>query len=160
MSSTAEGAPAPEVPLFIYGSLMAEDVLVALIERTPTWYHRFCIQGRPYPAVAPQEDGTVAGLVLRGLTEEEHGTLDWFESDEYTKVEVEVEVEVTLADASHPISAPGYLPQTPVSGGGSIKARAYVYAEGGEQLFGAWDVEGFLRSKILKPYIENASLEW
>jgi len=24
--------------------------------------------------------------VLRGLTEEEHGALDWFESDEYTKV--------------------------------------------------------------------------
>ena len=24
--------------------------------------------------------------MLRGLTEEEHGCLDWFESDEYTKV--------------------------------------------------------------------------
>jgi gamma-glutamylcyclotransferase (GGCT)/AIG2-like uncharacterized protein YtfP len=176
MSAFAAGGE-PDAPLFIYGSLMAEEVLRALIERTPTCqpgtitglhrptctsashlapatpppkqraagdragprragFHRYCVAGQPYPAVAPRDDGRVAGLVLRGLSAQEHAVLDWFEDEEYSKVEVRApaaaaprragsaalpaacskakrgggwfpQVEVSLAAAPHEIAAPG-----------------------------------------------------
>ena len=82
--------------LFIYGSLMSEEVLRALLHRCPTvqpallrGFHRFRIRGRPYPAIAPvpadfadggaAPGGEVAGLVLCGLSEAERAILDYFE---------------------------------------------------------------------------------
>jgi len=179
MSACAAGGE-PDAPLFIYGSLMAEEVLRALIERTPTCqpgtitglhrptctsashlapatpppkqraagdragprragFHRYCVAGQPYPAVAPRDDGRVAGLVLRGLSAQEHAVLDWFEDEEYSKEEVRApaaaaprrpgsaallaacseaqrgggwlpQVEVSLAAAPHEIAAPGCPP--------------------------------------------------
>jgi gamma-glutamylcyclotransferase (GGCT)/AIG2-like uncharacterized protein YtfP len=154
--------------LFIYGSLMSERVLSALLHRVPrvqpailSGYHRFRIRERPYPAIAPvpadfsasngsPPGGEVAGLVLCGLSAEEHALLDYFEDDEYTKQTVEVR----LLRTPHPVSAPGFLPQdTSALEGATARASAYVYACQTENLYGEWVIDMFLTSDILPSYI-------
>jgi gamma-glutamylcyclotransferase (GGCT)/AIG2-like uncharacterized protein YtfP len=90
---------------FVYGSLMAPEVLSALLGRIPhrvpatiRGYHRFNIKERVYPALyrtAAQTtqgegdggeggveggvEGEVRGEVLSGMSRRELAILDWFE---------------------------------------------------------------------------------
>ncbi|GAA0175793.1 hypothetical protein LIER_28901 [Lithospermum erythrorhizon] len=66
----------PEVAVhnvFVYGSLLADDVVRILLKRVPinspatlNNYQRFSIKGRVYPAILPVESSKVLGRV-RGL---------------------------------------------------------------------------------------------
>ncbi|KAL8521603.1 hypothetical protein ACS0TY_011938 [Phlomoides rotata] len=54
--------------VFVYGSLLADDVVRALLSRVPPsspailpHYHRFSIKGRVYPAIIPAENKEVVG---------------------------------------------------------------------------------------------------
>ncbi len=87
---------------FVYGSLMAEEVLTALIGRVPPFsaarlngFLRYSIEGKHYPIILPSEHHTdaVAGSVLLGITTSETSILDHFEGDEYERVEVTVHTE-------------------------------------------------------------------
>lgn len=73
---------------FVYGSLMAPEVLRALLGRVPSrvpatvrGYHRFRITDRVYPALYRADEGesVVDGQVLSGMTRRELAILDWFE---------------------------------------------------------------------------------
>ncbi|CAL5040982.1 unnamed protein product [Urochloa decumbens] len=90
-------APAGAHSVFVYGSLMADEVVRTILKRVPPAapailpnYHRFNIKGRIYPAILPVESNKVAGLVVMGVTDEELQVLDAFEDVEYTRTRVEI----------------------------------------------------------------------
>ncbi|WVZ77943.1 hypothetical protein U9M48_025730 [Paspalum notatum var. saurae] len=137
-------SPAPTAAglhsVFIYGTLMAEEVVRVLLDRAPPSspavlhdHRRFSLRGRVYPAILPVRGHAVNGKVLRGLTDRELHVLDMFEDEEYVKTNVEV----SLADASG-------------------KSLAYAYIWGNQSdpdLYGDWDFEEW-RKMHLKDYLE------
>ncbi|KAJ9184182.1 hypothetical protein P3X46_007948 [Hevea brasiliensis] len=114
--------------VFVYGSLLADDVVRVLLNRVPQsssgildGYHRFSIKGRVYPAILPVQNKQVTGKVLFGITDLELDILDTFEDVEYERTTVDV----SLMDGSH-------------------KLRAHTYVWGNQNdpnLFGEWDFE-------------------
>ncbi|KAL3587268.1 hypothetical protein D5086_014135 [Populus alba] len=95
MAAVAAGNQVHNV--FVYGSLLADDVVRALLSRIPqsspailNGYHRFSIKGRVYPAILPAENKKVSGKVLHGITDPELYILDEFEDVEYERVTVDV----------------------------------------------------------------------
>ncbi|CAJ2643349.1 unnamed protein product [Trifolium pratense] len=83
--------------VFVYGSLLADEVVRALLNRVPpsspatlSDYHRFKIKGRVYPAILPVQSKKVTGRVLLGISGVELHILDEFEDVEYTRTEVDV----------------------------------------------------------------------
>ncbi len=78
-------------PLFVYGSLLFDDVVRILINRdphrTPATVHGWraaALPGRVYPALIAEPEATASGHLLDDLTVEEWQTLDTFEADFYT----------------------------------------------------------------------------
>ncbi|KAI5673040.1 hypothetical protein M9H77_13404 [Catharanthus roseus] len=110
MASTAPQAALHNV--FVYGSLLADDVVHILLNRVPQYspailhgYHRFSIKGRVYPAILPLENKKVTGRVLLGITPPELFILDTFEDVEYERKAVEVQ----LMDSSEKLLAETYV---------------------------------------------------
>ncbi|KAJ6295213.1 hypothetical protein OIU78_023263 [Salix suchowensis] len=114
--------------VFVYGSLLADDVVRALLSRIPqsssailNGHHRFSIKGRVYPAILPVENKKVTGKVLQGITDLELYILDEFEDVEYERVTVDV----SLMDSSN-----------------KSQAFAYVWSDKNDpNLYGEWDFE-------------------
>ena len=79
-------------PLFVYGSLIVPEVLLALLARAPRsedavlagWSAR-CLRGVAYPGLVPDERGVARGLVLHDLTSDETALIDAWETDVYEK---------------------------------------------------------------------------
>ncbi|KAK4389064.1 AIG2-like protein D [Sesamum angolense] len=69
MGSASAANPAATIStVFVYGSLLADDVVRVLLNRVPPSssailhdYHRFSIKGRVYPAILPAENKKVIG---------------------------------------------------------------------------------------------------
>jgi len=169
VSGGADGGSESESDLlFIYGSLMSAEVLSALLKRVPEaqpavlrGFHRFRIRERPYPAIARvpsdfstgsgrEAGGEVAGLVLCGLSAEEHALLDYFEDCEYKKETVVV----NLSRQPHVVEAEGFLPQQPDAiAGETARASAYVFAQQTDALYDEWYIHKFLQSDVLPGYV-------
>ena len=71
---------------FVYGSLMAPEVVQALLGRVPQQkpavlrnYRRHSLEGHTYPGAVPAEGMCIHGAVLLGLHESEEASLDAFE---------------------------------------------------------------------------------
>ncbi|KAK8967986.1 AIG2-like protein [Platanthera guangdongensis] len=127
----AAGSAAATLPLhniFVYGSLLADEVVNALLKRVPTCspatlngYDRYSIKGRVYPAILPAEGKKTYGRVILGVTDAELYILDTFEDEEYKRNTVEV----FLNDDSE-----------------KLLAETYVWGDKDDQnLFGEWDFE-------------------
>ncbi|XP_071722456.1 AIG2-like protein D [Rutidosis leptorrhynchoides] len=114
--------------VFVYGSLLADDVVRILLNRVPQSslaildnFQRFSIKERVYPAILPVENKKITGRVLEGITDHEMFILDEFEDVEYEKSTVDV----SLVDSSE-----------------KIQAYAYVWCNKNDQnLYGEWDFE-------------------
>ncbi|KAK4558830.1 hypothetical protein RGQ29_008188 [Quercus rubra] len=114
--------------VFVYGSLLADDVVKVLLKRVPPSssailhsFHRFSIKGRVYPAILPVENKKVTGKVLFGITNPELDILDTFEDVEYERRTVEV----SLMDSSE-----------------KLQAHTYVWSDKNDpNLYGVWDFE-------------------
>ncbi|GAV63647.1 AIG2 domain-containing protein [Cephalotus follicularis] len=114
--------------VFVYGSLLADDVVGVLLKRIPhstpatlNGYHRFSIRERVYPAILPVDNKTVTGKVLLGITDSELDVLDTFEDVEYKRSTVEV----SLMDSS-----------------AKLQAHTYVWSNTNDpNLYGDWDLE-------------------
>ncbi|RAL50443.1 unnamed protein product [Cuscuta campestris] len=114
--------------VFVYGSLLADDVVRVLLSRVPPsspaalhHHHRFSIKGRVYPAILPVENKKVNGRVLLGITRPELEILDNFEDVEYERMTVDV----SLMDGSE-----------------IVQAYTYVWADKTDpDLYGEWDFE-------------------
>jgi len=120
--------------VFVYGSLMADEVVSVLLERVPSsvhavlpGYQRHSIKGRVYPAIVPAEEKKVTGKVLFDLMDNELEILDEFEDVEYKRVLGEV---LVLDNETQQI------------GSNQLKAHAYVWADANDKdLYGEWDFE-------------------
>ncbi|GMH11812.1 hypothetical protein Nepgr_013653 [Nepenthes gracilis] len=118
--------------VFVYGSLLADEVARVLLKRDPDsypaildGYHRFSIKGRVYPAILPVENKKVVGRVLVGVTDPELHTLDVFEDVEYVRNSVEVQREGNLE---------------------KLQAYTYLWADKNDpNLYGDWDFEEWKR---------------
>uniref|UniRef100_A0A0E0LFB9 Putative gamma-glutamylcyclotransferase n=1 Tax=Oryza punctata TaxID=4537 RepID=A0A0E0LFB9_ORYPU len=118
--------------VFVYGSLMTDEVVRTIIKRVPPSspailpnFHRFNVKGRIYPAILPVQSKKVAGKVITGVTDAELHILDEFEDVEY----VRRRVEITLADTSL-----------------TMLADTYVWADAEDpNLYGEWDFEEWKR---------------
>ncbi|KAL9265430.1 AIG2-like protein [Drosera capensis] len=122
--------------VFVYGSLLADEVVRVLLKRVPDsfpavlpGYHRFSIKGRVYPAILPVENKQVVGKVLVGISTPELHILDVFEDVEYVRDPVEVYREDNLE-----------------------KLLAYAYVWGNKSdpnLYGVWDFELLILASVL-----------
>ncbi len=79
--------------LFVYGSLECDEVMAALVGRTPTSvpatlaaHRRGILAGRIYPGIVPDPQSEVSGRVYFDLDEAALDILDWFEADEYERL--------------------------------------------------------------------------
>ncbi|KAM0070388.1 putative gamma-glutamyl cyclotransferase [Helianthus debilis subsp. tardiflorus] len=121
--------------VFVYGSLLADDVVRALLRRVPQnspailhGYHRFNVKGRVYPAILPVENKKITGRVFLDITAPEMDILDKFEDYEYERRLVDV----SLLDSSD-----------------VLQAYTYVWATSGDpDLYGEWDFEAWKESKM------------
>ncbi|KAL6212611.1 hypothetical protein ACLB2K_017829 [Fragaria x ananassa] len=129
MSSVAmANSPSVGHNVFVYGSLMAEDVCRVLLNRVPqsatatlNGYHRYSIKRRVYPAILPVENKKVTGKVLLGITDPELHILDEFEDVEYQRSTVEV----SLMGSSE-----------------NLQVHTYVWCDKNDpNLYGEWDFE-------------------
>ncbi|XP_038897447.1 AIG2-like protein D isoform X2 [Benincasa hispida] len=126
--------------VFVYGSLMADEVLRILLKRTPqssdavlNGYQRLSIKGRVYPAIIPVDSKKVSGKILSGIKNSEMDILDAFEDVEYKRITVEVSSMDSLE-----------------------KLLVYAYVWGNEKdpdLYGDWDFEEWKRDH-LEAYIK------
>ncbi|KAI3875610.1 hypothetical protein MKX03_001561 [Papaver bracteatum] len=89
--------------VFVYGSLLADDVVRVLLNRVPQNspaildnFKRFSVKGCVYPAILPVENTKVTGRVLLDLTDSELDILDTFEDYEYERSIVDVSLMDTL----------------------------------------------------------------
>ncbi|KAK4435657.1 AIG2-like protein D [Sesamum alatum] len=112
MGSASAANPAAISNVFVYGSLLADDVVRALLTRVPPSspailhdYHRFSIKGRVYPAILPAENKKVIGKVLIGITPPELHILDEFEDNEYERKTIDV----FLQDTAEKLQAYTYV---------------------------------------------------
>ncbi|XP_007011515.2 PREDICTED: protein AIG2 [Theobroma cacao] len=125
-SPSASAAAAHNV--FVYGSLLADDVVRVLLNRVPlssaallNGFHRFSIKGRVYPAILPVQNHQVIGKVLFGITDPELHILDEFEDVEYQRSLVEV---------------------SSLESSDKLQAHAYVWSNANDpNLYGHWDFE-------------------
>nr|AAD18111.1 similar to avrRpt2-induced protein 2 [Arabidopsis thaliana] len=134
--------------VFVYGSLMADDVVRLLLNRIPqtasaTLPDLFSIKGRVYPAIIPAKSDKVSGKVLFGITDDELNVLDEFEDVEYERENVQVLLTVNE----------------------KLQTKTYVWAKKDDpDLYGTWDfeewkqlhMEGFL--KMTKEFAEELNL--
>jgi len=86
--------------LFIYGTLLAPEVLRLLVPRDVEQgdarlrgYVRRALHGVVFPGIVPREGETTHGVLLQGLRREEVERLDDFEGDLYQRTPCVVETE-------------------------------------------------------------------
>ncbi|KAH7524242.1 hypothetical protein FEM48_Zijuj06G0098500 [Ziziphus jujuba var. spinosa] len=135
MSAVGVGGAQSLHNVFVYGSLMADDVVRVLLNRVPPSspailnnHHRYSIRERVYPAIVPLETKKVAGKVLMGITDPELYVLDTFEDVEYERSTVEV----SLTDNSK-----------------NVLAHAYIWSNKNDpNLYGEWDFEEWKRAHM------------
>lgn len=118
--------------LFVYGTLMCDAIMhsVSGVQPSPLpatlkGYRRYAIKAEPYPAIIPQQDAIVEGVVYRGITPAAWQRLDAYEGELYTRQRVSVE-----------------LVQ-----GGTTEAETYVLKPAYSKLLGSkeWDFDVFLQ---------------
>lgn len=129
--------------VFVYGSLMDDEVVNTLLKRVPSSsnailpdHRRYRIKGRDYPAILPVQNEKVKGKVLFGITDSELEVLDIFEDEEYERRSVSV----TTSDCLE-----------------TFNAHAYVWANLMDpNLYGEWDFD-IWKDMHKKKFLENAA---
>ncbi|KAG7024526.1 AIG2-like protein D [Cucurbita argyrosperma subsp. argyrosperma] len=147
MDSASLATLAPALPqqnlhrVFVYGTLMADEVLRILLKRDPqssaavlNGYQRLSIKGRVYPAIIPVNSKKVSGKILSGITDSEMDTLDAYENVEYKRSTVEVSLMVKYS--TH------LGTQLILDSFEKLLVYAYVWCnEKDPELYGEWDFE-------------------
>ncbi|KMZ56757.1 Protein AIG2 [Zostera marina] len=83
--------------VFVYGTLMDDQIVKALLKRVPSSFpailhnhNRYKIEGRVYPAIIPEHSKIVTGKVYPDITDTELDIFDYYEDSGYDKRTVEV----------------------------------------------------------------------
>ncbi|KAL2651998.1 hypothetical protein R1flu_020126 [Riccia fluitans] len=140
----AAGAAAAVRNVFVYGSLLAPEVMQAVIHRVPpsapaivSDFHRYGVRGQLYPAVTPKVGDKVTGRVVFGLTQQELALLDDYEDTDYTR---EV-VQPTLLD-----KVPD---QVDILLDVPLQAYLYVWTRTDDiNLYGDWNYEDWRKNHL------------
>lgn len=97
--------------LFVYGSLMFDEVWDNLIRRkhqkrsaTAYGYGRFTVTGETYPGLTRRLHSEVQGVLITGLNKDELRLLDRFEGHYYTRKRIAV-----VTDGSSKVSCETYI---------------------------------------------------
>lgn len=146
MSTTAASC------VFVYGTLMAEEVVQTLLGRVPARcpavisdYRRYAIINRQYPAIIPAPGSVVRGKVMFDLSPAEMKLLDLFEDEEYTREVVSAQPGEGQELPAGEEGPTGRLP---------IDASVYVWGDRlGKTLKGEWDYEAW-RAQYLNSYVD------
>eukprot|EP01041_Mallomonas_annulata_P012920 gene12920-27253_t len=127
--------------LFVYGSLMAAQVRISVINRpgitAPAFlpnYHRYKVVNEVYPAILPLPGAGVNGLLLKEVSDLELALLDQFEEG-YDRLKLNVQIPSTKE---------------------TVEAFSYVWAGDKSRLEGTWDFEKDFE-KHMESFIES---EW
>ena len=129
--------------VFVYGTLMAPEVMGALIKRVPLMqparldgFERWSLRGAVFPAAREAAGGRVDGMLVDGLSTDELAVLDWFEDGGYERLPVRVRL---LAPRAESVDAGVYC--WPARRAGDLRVGV------------AWSYEDF-RLRHLPEYIE------
>ena len=86
------------IHLFAYGTLMCEDIMEEVsgcrLPPRPGRLSGFCrrrVKGEHYPAIVPDENGQVEGVIYQGVTASAWERLDRFEGEMYVRRPVTIE---------------------------------------------------------------------
>jgi gamma-glutamylcyclotransferase (GGCT)/AIG2-like uncharacterized protein YtfP len=124
--------------LFVYGTLMLDDVVEALTGKTfrgqsarLDGFARYRVRGQVFPGILPEERGSTTGVLFTEVDDEAMAVFDWFEGDQYCRTTVDVTTD-----------------------NGKVTAEVYVIADDhrGELLLEPWDYDQFL-SLHAKDYV-------
>ncbi len=81
--------------LFVYGTLLNQEILQTLLGYVPEMssasidgFQRHAVRDDVYPAVRPDANHTVEGMILYGLSSRDFEMLDHFEGESYDRVPV------------------------------------------------------------------------
>ena len=85
--------------LFAYGTLMCDDIMrevsgcrLSQVPGTLKGFSRRSVKGEFYPALVPDEEGRVWGVVYRNVPNSAWDRLDRFEGEMYTRHLVQIEL--------------------------------------------------------------------
>jgi gamma-glutamylcyclotransferase (GGCT)/AIG2-like uncharacterized protein YtfP len=85
--------------LFAYGTLMCDEIMREVAGCCPSHvpgalrgYRRRCVKGELYPALAPDGQGHVEGVVYRNIPDSAWDRLDRFEGEMYTRQLAQIEL--------------------------------------------------------------------
>ncbi|KAF9615685.1 hypothetical protein IFM89_026067 [Coptis chinensis] len=143
--------------VFVYGSLLADEVVSVILKRVPhsspailDGYRRFSVEGRVYPAITPVEDKKVNGKVLFGITDPELDLLDAFEDVEYERNTVDAFLICKFIEAEAVIGRSDFCNKMYRMLGGlqdtceRVQTYTYVWKEKNDpHLYGDWDIEAW-----------------
>ena len=97
--------------LFAYGTLMCNDIMAEIsgsplspVSATLRGYRRMRVKGEHYPALVPDTDGRVEGVVYLNVSGASWDRLDRFEGEMYSRKSVQVEL-----NDGHTIPAETYV---------------------------------------------------
>ncbi len=83
--------------LFVYGSLLFPELIekltgekFSLIPAVLHGFRRFAVKGSDYPAIVPEENSKVTGMLVMDVDAKSMKMLAYFEGDEYRKEDVVV----------------------------------------------------------------------
>lgn len=110
--------------LFAYGTLMCEDIMrevsgvsLSSVPGTLKGFRRHSVKGEPYPALAPDAEGRVDGLVYRHVPDSAWIRLDRFEGEMYARRIVQVELkDGSILPAATYVTVPEFLDRLDRSG--------------------------------------------
>jgi gamma-glutamylcyclotransferase (GGCT)/AIG2-like uncharacterized protein YtfP len=102
--------------IFVYGTLLNDEVLELILDRIPPkdlaqlqGFQRMKVIREVFPAIRPEDNGSVTGLLLKELSDTEIESLDAYEGAFYEKQSVIV---TSIDGVSHQcqtyICKPGY----------------------------------------------------
>ena len=151
-AKTAVSSSSPSSSLFVYGTLMAPEVMHLLLDRNPPHeparlpgFVRHPVLTKVYPGMivsnpqAADRATAVQGMLYTQIAPGEMKRLDWYEGTAYTRIEVQVET--ANADAATPATT---------------AATAYVWSNPAAELEVSqdWSYQNF-RDHNMKWYLDN-----
>ncbi|PPQ64595.1 hypothetical protein CVT26_001993 [Gymnopilus dilepis] len=166
---------------FFYGTLMHPKILKAVIKNDGPHlkvcpavlldYTRHEVKGCDYPGIIPfdrgikiinrelsQEEKSVRGTLVKGLTDKDMAYLDDFEGDEYRREKVQVHALGLLQDLSADLDSETFVTEHPPPLPDSpdtltpIEAETYVYADENNLDASLWSFQDFVKHNAWKWY--------
>jgi len=113
--------PASTRSIFVYGTLMAPEVVTTLLRRQPQ-ATKACVEGyirhpvinHVFPGlIACSQSHKMTGILYQELSPQELKILDWFEDEEYTRIDVTVNL--IKEDESSNVNTQLYLWTNPLT---------------------------------------------